>query len=96
MEGTGKGEQVTFQLTLYSYGSPRDKKGNLIPQVSTFEAGSGTEAVRIKDSLLLERESRIREHARHVEGWSKSETKRRRKAVLHQISWLHANVEEVR
>lgn len=91
-----KEERMTFQLTLYHYGSQRDKKGVLIPDISTIEARSGTEAVRFKDAVLLQREVNIKEHARHVSGWSKSETKQRRKNVLHRISWLHANVEEVR
>jgi hypothetical protein len=82
-------------MTLYHYATPKDSKGRLMPHLETFEARSGTEAVRLKDDILRQREHRIRIHARHVVGWSKAETKRRRKEVLHQISWLHANVEEV-
>lgn len=87
---------MTYQLTLYHYGTPRDKKGQLIPEIRLIEARSGVEAVRQKDSLLKGMECRIREHARHVVGWSTAETKRRRKDVLHRIAWIHGNVEEVR
>lgn len=84
---------MTYQLTLYHYGTPRDAKGRLLPEIRLIEARSGVEAVRLKDSILKGMECRIREHARHVVGWSKSETKRRRKDVLHRIAWIFANVE---
>jgi hypothetical protein len=80
---------MRFSLTLFTYQHPR---GDTLE----IDAASGTEASRLAHDELIRRAHVIKGQAARVVGWSVADRKRRRKDVLHQISWLHANVEEER
>lgn len=81
---------MTFYLTIYSYDNPRTG------ETSTFSATCGTEARGVMQRELSRRIHRIRMAAEREWAMTRRELRARRKQVLSEIAWLHADMGVVR